>query len=250
METKNTSIKIETTMDTVIDAETVVDVANSCKLFVGNIPFNITDIEFSTAFGDYDDFADAVIVRNKFNKKGRGFGFLTFSSQTSVDELLEKDDFEMGGRTLRFTQYNGENKSQTQSRNTQRQNTVIDKTSVFVNNIDLAIMDDDLTSVFERYGAIRRAIVLKDRETGNSRGFGIVEFAEESSCSSLLDSSENIEVNGKILDLSPYRQRVRNSNNQPSRQRGTNDIRTSYNSGFKAGLEQGYKDCAKELASK
>lgn len=53
-----------------------------------------------------------------------------------------------------------------------------DGVNVFVWNLPLGAQDDDLSTLFvEGYGA-SSAIIIKDRETGQSKGFGMVVFLD------------------------------------------------------------------------
>lgn len=47
---------------------------------------------------------------------------------------------------------------------------------LYVGNLAYTVIDADLLALFEEYGTVRSAQVLKDRETNRSRGFGFVEM--------------------------------------------------------------------------
>ena len=51
-------------------------------------------------------------------------------------------------------------------------------TNIYVGNLPWATTTDDLYAMFQQYGAVTRAQVVTDRETGRSRGFGFVEMAD------------------------------------------------------------------------
>jgi RNA recognition motif-containing protein len=51
---------------------------------------------------------------------------------------------------------------------------------VFVGNLSFEVVDADLKEKFSSVGTVVSARVITDRATGKSRGFGIVEFTEES----------------------------------------------------------------------
>src|SRR5882672_5590793 len=51
---------------------------------------------------------------------------------------------------------------------------------VFVGNLSFEVTDADLKEKFTSVGTVLSARVITDRATGKSRGFGIVEFTEES----------------------------------------------------------------------
>ena len=50
-------------------------------------------------------------------------------------------------------------------------------TNIYVGNLPWSTTTDDLYAMFQQYGAVTRAQVVTDRETGQSRGFGFVEMA-------------------------------------------------------------------------
>jgi RNA recognition motif-containing protein len=50
--------------------------------------------------------------------------------------------------------------------------------NIYVGNLPFQTTADDLIQVFGEYGAVTRAQVVSDRETGRSRGFGFVEMSE------------------------------------------------------------------------
>jgi len=50
------------------------------------------------------------------------------------------------------------------------------KNRLYVGGISWGVDDDELRRHFEQFGAVRDARVIKDRETGRSRGFGFVTF--------------------------------------------------------------------------
>jgi cold-inducible RNA-binding protein len=51
--------------------------------------------------------------------------------------------------------------------------------NIFVGNLASDVTDDDLRQAFGAYGQVSSASVIKDRDTGQSRGFGFVEMPNE-----------------------------------------------------------------------
>ncbi|MBH37658.1 RNA-binding protein [bacterium] len=64
---------------------------------------------------------------------------------------------------------------------------------IYVGNLDYKMTDEDLRSDFSSYGDIQDVIVIKDHETGRSKGFGFVTFTEESAV------EKAIELDGQEL---------------------------------------------------
>ncbi len=49
---------------------------------------------------------------------------------------------------------------------------------LYVGNLAWGVSDDDLQNIFSEYGSVASAVVITDRETGRSRGFGFVELED------------------------------------------------------------------------
>jgi RNA recognition motif-containing protein len=49
--------------------------------------------------------------------------------------------------------------------------------NIYVGNLAFATTSADLEKLFGQYGTVTKAMVMTDRETGQSRGFGFVEMA-------------------------------------------------------------------------
>ena len=50
---------------------------------------------------------------------------------------------------------------------------------VFVGGLPFATTDDELREIFAAHGAVASANVVRDRESGRSKGFGFVEFEND-----------------------------------------------------------------------
>ncbi len=50
---------------------------------------------------------------------------------------------------------------------------------MYVSNLGFQVTDEELRSMFSKYGEVTSAKVIADRETGRSRGFAFVEMADQ-----------------------------------------------------------------------
>ena len=50
---------------------------------------------------------------------------------------------------------------------------------IYIGNLNYATTDDSLKSTFEQYGEVLSAVIIKDRDTAQSKGFGFVELADD-----------------------------------------------------------------------
>ena len=51
--------------------------------------------------------------------------------------------------------------------------------NIYVGNLNYRVREDDLKSVMEQFGAVDSIKVVKDRETGRSKGFAFVEMQDD-----------------------------------------------------------------------
>ncbi|PVU89623.1 hypothetical protein BB559_005013 [Furculomyces boomerangus] len=75
-------------------------------------------------------------------------------------------------------------------------------TKVFVGSLSWGTTSDTLRSRFEEYGTIEDAIVITDRETGRSRGYGFVTFATPEEAQAAIDSANESEFDGRNIRVS------------------------------------------------
>ncbi len=72
-------------------------------------------------------------------------------------------------------------------------------TKLFVGSLPWSVDDQKLQEAFEEHGEVVSAKVIKDRETGRSRGFGFVEMASEESADSAINALNNAQLGGRNI---------------------------------------------------
>ncbi|XP_063810490.1 splicing factor, proline- and glutamine-rich isoform X2 [Pseudophryne corroboree] len=123
-----------------------------CRLFVGNLPTDITDEEFKKLFAKYGAPGEVFI------NKSKGFGFIKLETRALAEiAKAELDDFPMRGRQLRvrFATHSA---------------------ALSVRNLSQFVSNELLEEAFSQFGPVERAVVIVD-DRGRSTGKGIVEFA-------------------------------------------------------------------------
>jgi RNA recognition motif-containing protein len=81
------------------------------------------------------------------------------------------------------------------------------KTKLFVGNLSYSTGDDELRAAFEPHGRVVAAEVIMDRLTGQSRGFGFVEFGTVDEAHSALDAMHESVLDGRNLHVNSARDR-------------------------------------------
>ena len=68
-----------------------------------------------------------------------------------------------------------------------------------VGNLSWGTQGDDLFQHFSSFGQVNDAIVLKDRETGRSRGFGFVTFSQPSEADAAVQAMDGQDLDGRQI---------------------------------------------------
>ncbi len=74
----------------------------------------------------------------------------------------------------------------------------MDKNKIFVGSLPWSINNDSLKELFTQYGEVTEAVVIMDRETSRSKGFGFVTFSTPESAQKALEMSGK-EVDGRAI---------------------------------------------------
>ncbi len=71
------------------------------KLFVGNIEWGVTDEQLQELFAEHGEVEEAVIIKDKFSGRPKGFGFVTFVKDEDADKAIKAlNDHDLNGRKL------------------------------------------------------------------------------------------------------------------------------------------------------
>jgi RNA recognition motif-containing protein len=79
--------------------------------------------------------------------------------------------------------------------------------NLYVGNLPHATTDDELKEAFEAYGTVSSAVVIKDKFTGRSRGFGFVEMPDNNEGQAAIDAMHGSSLGGRPLTVNEARPR-------------------------------------------
>jgi RNA recognition motif-containing protein len=71
--------------------------------------------------------------------------------------------------------------------------------NIYVGNLSWSMTDDDLSNLFSQYGTVSSAKILKEKNTGRSKGFGFVEMQDEDAAKTAIATLNESEVQGRKL---------------------------------------------------
>lgn len=78
---------------------------------------------------------------------------------------------------------------------------------IYVGNLPYTTQDEDLNEAFSAFGEVESTIVIRDRETGRSRGFGFVEMSDGSAATAAIESLNGKNFQGRNLTVNEAKPR-------------------------------------------
>ena len=91
--------------------------------------------------------------------------------------------------------------------------------NIYVGNLAYATTEEDLRSIFSAFGDVSKVSIIKDKETGRSKGFGFVEYATEAEAAAAADKLNNTELDGRTIFVDIARPKENNGGDRPHRDR-------------------------------
>ena len=71
--------------------------------------------------------------------------------------------------------------------------------NIYVGNLNYRVREDDLKSMMEQFGAVDSVKVVKDRETGRSKGFAFVEMQDDDEAKRAIEELNEKEFEGRQM---------------------------------------------------
>ena len=79
---------------------------------------------------------------------------------------------------------------------------------IYAGNLSRDVSEDDLRAAFEAFGKVSSAMVIKDKFSGESKGFGFVEMAEKAEADAAIAGLNGTDLKGRALNVNEARPRT------------------------------------------
>lgn len=86
---------------------------------------------------------------------------------------------------------------------------------LYVGNLSYSTTEDKLRAAFGAYGTLASAAIMLDRVSGRSRGFGFVEYADETNARRAIEALNGAEMDGRALTVNEARARSEGGRGAP-----------------------------------
>jgi len=80
--------------------------------------------------------------------------------------------------------------------------------NIYVGNLSHEVTEENLRQAFEGFGQVETVKIIKDRYSGESRGFGFVEMPAKGEAESAINDLNGKDLKGQALNVSEARPRA------------------------------------------
>nr|CAD1831493.1 unnamed protein product [Ananas comosus var. bracteatus] len=168
------------------------DGASPAKIFIGGLAKETTMETFEEHFGKYGKIIDAVIMKDRYTGKPRGFGFITYDDPSVVDKVIE-DTHVINGKQVEIKRTIPKGAAPLKDFKTKK---------VFVGGIPTTLTEDEFKNFFSKFGKVVDHEIIRDHATSRSRGFGFIVFDSEKTVDELLAKKGNmIDLAGTQVEI-------------------------------------------------
>jgi RNA recognition motif-containing protein len=84
--------------------------------------------------------------------------------------------------------------------------------NIYISGLSFNASEESLEELFAGYGEVTSAKIIKDKFTGNSRGFAFVEMSSDADGQKAIDELNDTEFKGKNISVNVARPRTERSN--------------------------------------
>jgi RNA recognition motif-containing protein len=75
------------------------------NIYVGNLPYSVTNEDLESAFAAFGDVSSATVIMDKMTGRSKGFGFVEMPNQDEAQAALKAlDGSDMGGRNVKVNE--------------------------------------------------------------------------------------------------------------------------------------------------
>ena len=79
---------------------------------------------------------------------------------------------------------------------------------IYIGNLSRETTDEGLETAFQAFGTIRSAMIVRERQTGDSRGFGFVEMEKDQEAAAAISGLDQTELDDRTVTVTEARPRT------------------------------------------
>ncbi|CCC68698.1 hypothetical protein NCAS_0B06140 [Naumovozyma castellii] len=172
-------------------------------LYVGNLDKSINEDLLKQYFQVGGQITDVKIMVDKKNNNVN-YAFI---------EYLKSHDANVALQTLNGIQIEGKTVRINWAFQSQQTTNSDDTFNLFVGDLNVDVDDETLSHAFDQFPSYVQAHVMWDMQTGRSRGYGFVSFADQEQAQEAMNVMQGMPINGRAVRINWATKRENNNNN-------------------------------------
>mmetsp|Transcript_4001 Transcript_4001/g.5830 ORF Transcript_4001/g.5830 Transcript_4001/m.5830 type:complete len:377 (+) Transcript_4001:445-1575(+) len=187
------------------------EVVGDYKVFVGGLSWQTTEEGLKMFFEQFGPVVGAHIMRDRFTGQPRGFAFVTFENEETLNKILKcGKNHSIDGKEVEVKAVEAKKqvldpslgKDPAESKN-DASNFLDPEKKIFVGGLTADTTEEDVSKYFSQYGTVRSVVIKYDATTHRSRGFGFVTF-EDLAATDKASEIKHHQILGKRVELKRY----------------------------------------------
>lgn len=178
----------------------------NATLYIGNLDSNVTEGLLYEVFIQVAPVRYVNLPKDRILRTHQGFGFVEFKTEKDAEYVTEVlKNVRLYGRILRLrpierSKPSGPNTSTVGTTNSQTNSGIDIGAKIFIKNLNPLIDEKYLMDTFSSFGnIIYQPTIMRDQETGESKGYGFISFDDFTSSDKAIESMNNkLLMNSKV----------------------------------------------------
>ncbi|KAI9142836.1 hypothetical protein BKA69DRAFT_1123621 [Paraphysoderma sedebokerense] len=161
------------------------------RIYIGSINFEINDQDIKLVCAQFGGVKSVNMSIDPATSRHKGFCFVEFDTPDAASLALETlAGFNLGGRALKVGRPN--------NYSPQLLDTLpkAPSTRLYIANVSEFILEDHLENILAPFGEISGVALIPDLKTRKHKGYGYIEFADESAAQAAVLALNNLELGG------------------------------------------------------
>ncbi|KAI8572904.1 hypothetical protein RHMOL_Rhmol01G0237200 [Rhododendron molle] len=180
------------------------------RLFIGNLPKNWTDEEFTKVIEETGPGAENIelIKDPQYPSRNRGFAFIEYYNNACADfsrQKMSNASFKLDGNAPTVSWADPKSTPDNSAAASQIERKAIEEDTkevkaLYVKNIPENTPTEQVKQLFQRHGEVTK-VVMPPAKSGGKRDFGFIHYAERSSALKAVKETEKYEISGQVLEV-------------------------------------------------
>lgn len=153
------------------------------KVFIGGLSWQTTEGTLRAHFEKFGELTDVALMIDKRTGQPRGFGFIKLKYPAAADIVVAQEHV-IDGRKVDVKKAVPRDRAPAPTRTESKK--------IFVGGLSAEVTDKIFHDYFSKFGLVKDAVVMVDRSTNRSRGFGFVTFEAEEAVDNVIKTENTI----------------------------------------------------------